>query len=147
MILLCGLCLFLFISLFLLVPSQTIFEVDFDIVCPYTEKDTCKAAGARWSFDRKSWYVPKGFDLAPFAKWMPIPKKIITPPADEATHKQKWTKTSGFLDYDIDINCPYREKEACKTLGARWSKQRKSWYVPKGLDVNSFSKWLQSKEL
>jgi len=37
---------------------------------PYAEKDEAKALGARWNPTRKSWYVPDGVDVAPFARWL-----------------------------------------------------------------------------
>ena len=41
------------------------------------------------------------------------------------------------------INVPYREKDEAKSLGARWDRQKKSWYVPPGVDNDLFSKWTQ----
>jgi hypothetical protein len=38
---------------------------------PYEEKDQAKALGARWDAAARSWYVPAGRDLAPFAPWRP----------------------------------------------------------------------------
>lgn len=37
---------------------------------PYAEKDEAKALGARWNPTRKSWYVPDGVAVEPFAKWL-----------------------------------------------------------------------------
>jgi exodeoxyribonuclease VII large subunit len=45
--------------------SATYLEV------PYREKDQAKALGAKFDGSLKSWYVPEGRDLAPFAKWLP----------------------------------------------------------------------------
>ena len=36
---------------------------------PFAEKDAAKSVGARWDAARKKWYVPKGLDMAPFARW------------------------------------------------------------------------------
>jgi hypothetical protein len=38
---------------------------------PYAEKEQAKALGARWDPSARSWYVPAGRDLAPFARWLP----------------------------------------------------------------------------
>jgi hypothetical protein len=38
---------------------------------PYAEKDQAKALGARWDARARSWYVPAGRDLPPFARWLP----------------------------------------------------------------------------
>ncbi|MGE5469221.1 MAG: DUF5710 domain-containing protein [Bacteroidota bacterium] len=40
---------------------------------PFAEKDAAKKLGARWDATRKIWYVDKVADMAPFAKWLPIP--------------------------------------------------------------------------
>ncbi len=39
------------------------------------------------------------------------------------------------------LNVPYAEKDAAKTLGARWDPTMKKWYVPAGKDIASFAKW------
>lgn len=36
---------------------------------------------------------------------------------------------------------PFAEKDAAKKLGARWDAERRSWYVPPGIDVSLFSRW------
>ena len=41
---------------------------------PYREKDQAKALGAWWDPDRRSWYVPEGREVAPFARWLPTPE-------------------------------------------------------------------------
>lgn len=38
---------------------------------PYREKDEAKTLGALWDPDIKKWFVPKGRDPKPFAKWHP----------------------------------------------------------------------------
>ncbi len=43
------------------------------------------------------------------------------------------------------INVPYKEKDEAKRLGARWDKKERSWYVPKGADLEKFSRWQDSK--
>lgn len=40
------------------------------------------------------------------------------------------------------IEVPFAEKDAAKALGARFDMSRKSWYVPDGLDLINFRKWL-----
>ncbi|EBF4612483.1 TPA: DNA primase [Salmonella enterica] len=42
----------------------------------------------------------------------------------------------------IDINVPYAEKDEAKMLGARWDAANKTWYVPDGVSVDHFLKWL-----
>ena len=43
------------------------------------------------------------------------------------------------------IDVPYREKDAAKSLGARWDRDASSWYVPAGIDLTPFSKWLPAR--
>lgn len=40
------------------------------------------------------------------------------------------------------INVPFKEKEQVKALGAKWDKGQQSWYVPAGIDIGKFEKWL-----
>ncbi|NEX59496.1 DUF5710 domain-containing protein [Noviherbaspirillum galbum] len=38
---------------------------------------------------------------------------------------------------------PFAEKDAAKKLGARWNPDQKSWYVPPGLDLAPFERWMR----
>jgi|SRR5690554_6554831 len=38
---------------------------------PFSEKDDAKALGACWDAQAKKWYIPEGFALVPFGKWLP----------------------------------------------------------------------------
>ena len=40
------------------------------------------------------------------------------------------------------IHCPYSEKDAAKALGAKWDPQRRQWFVPVGVPVAPFSRWI-----
>jgi hypothetical protein len=42
----------------------------------------------------------------------------------------------------IFLNVPYAEKDEARALGARWNPGRKRWYVPSGVAVEAFEKWL-----
>lgn len=48
----------------------------------------------------------------------------------------------------VYINVPFAEKEQAKGLGARWDKERKSWYVPEELGLDAaekhFKKWMDA---
>jgi len=37
---------------------------------PFLEKDHAKSLGARWSTDKKTWYVPDGVSLEPFSQYV-----------------------------------------------------------------------------
>ncbi|MGN1393717.1 MAG: DUF5710 domain-containing protein [Succinivibrionaceae bacterium] len=40
------------------------------------------------------------------------------------------------------LNVSYAEKDEAKSLGAKWDAEARKWYVPFGVDVNLFKKWL-----
>jgi hypothetical protein len=40
------------------------------------------------------------------------------------------------------LNVPYAEKDQARELGARWNPTRKRWYVPNGVALESFERWL-----
>jgi len=43
---------------------------------------------------------------------------------------------------------PYQEKEEAKRAGAKWDKNEKSWYAPKGSEINTFKTWsIEQQEL
>ena len=59
--------------------------------------------------------------------------------------------TELYESYDSDtsriyINVPYKEKNLAKVLGAKYDGEKKKWYVPQGMDLKLFSKWLEEKE-
>ena len=39
------------------------------------------------------------------------------------------------------INCPYDDRHEAKDLGAKWDKDRRSWYVPMSKAIEPFRKW------
>ena len=41
---------------------------------------------------------------------------------------------------------PYRERGQAKSLGARWDASEKSWYAPKGSDLDKLAAWLPKQE-
>jgi hypothetical protein len=40
------------------------------------------------------------------------------------------------------LNVPYAEKDQARELGARWNPARKRWYVPPGVALEPFERWL-----
>lgn len=44
------------------------------------------------------------------------------------------------------LNVPYAEKDQAKALGARWNKDRRTWYVPDGQATAPFEQWLVSPQ-
>ena len=43
----------------------------------------------------------------------------------------------------MDLNCPKYQKDEAKSLGAKWDQGKCVWYVPAGLDLTPFEKWLK----
>ena len=39
------------------------------------------------------------------------------------------------------LECPYQEKNKCKSLGAYWDAKARRWYVPEGVDRETFKEW------
>lgn len=67
-----------------------------------------------------------------------------TPVAPVTTHSipRKGTRShSGMPPGSTVLDVPFAEKDAAKKLGARWNAERRSWYVPAGVDVSLFSRW------
>ncbi|KAF0685798.1 Aste57867_22406 [Aphanomyces stellatus] len=90
--------------------------------CPYIERGQAKGLGALWDVEKKQWYVPPGLDLRPFLRWTPRAPQVST--------------VRMYLD------CPYPQNFLVKGLGAHWDPDTKSWFVPPGLDLARFTRWL-----
>ncbi len=41
------------------------------LTVPFAEKDEAKDLGAKWDPDIKRWFVPMGFDVSDFSRWLP----------------------------------------------------------------------------
>ena len=39
------------------------------------------------------------------------------------------------------LNVPFSEKDAAKALGAKWSGESRTWYVPTGVNPEPFARW------
>ena len=55
--------------------------------------------------------------------------------------KKSARSPSGMPPGSTLISVPFAEKDGAKKLGARWNAERRSWYVPPGIDVSLFSRW------
>lgn len=83
-------------------------EVNTYLDVPFAEKDEAKALGARFDMTQKMWYVPKGKDVAAFAKWAP---------SQNVTSVKK-----------VYVNVPFSMKDEVKAAGAYWDGNKKKWY-------------------
>ncbi len=46
----------------------------------------------------------------------------------------------------ILLDIPYEDKEEAKALGAKWSKNKGSWYVLEGTNLEPFAKWTKEEQ-
>ena len=63
-----------------------------------------------------------------------------TPEKKPETH-QKNLDSLPKVEY---INVRYEERLEAKKLGAKWDGQKKSWYIPQGVDREPFQKWFKN---
>ena len=47
-----------------------------------------------------------------------------------------------IAETNISLKVPFNEKDQAKSLGARWNAESKLWFIPQGLEVAPFQKWL-----
>lgn len=126
---------------------------------PREEKDEAKALGAKWDKYQKAWYVEKGTDLEPFAKWnkLDLTERNVSQTAEQTPKEQAVSQTAEPKQEQTEkevsaeqnpaqdktfIAVPYDERKDAKALGAKWDAENKSWYVEKGADLNKFKEWL-----
>lgn len=105
---------------------------------PREEKDEAKALGAKWDKWQKAWYVEKGTDLEPFAKW----GKLDLKERQQKSAEQEQKAEQNIAETKTYIAVPLDDKDEAKKLGAKWDGQNKSWYVEKGQDLTPFTEWL-----
>ena len=39
------------------------------------------------------------------------------------------------------LECPFDEKDMCKSIGGRWDMDKRKWFVPSELDPDQFRRW------
>ena len=92
---------------------------------PYAEKDEAKALGARWNPTRKSWYVPDGVALEPFARWLAGGAGAIADPAAGPSSRDARAAkpVTGAKYIELEHACnPFEECAECrpKLLDSGW---------------------------
>ena len=123
------------------------------LVCPFAENQEAKQLGARFDGDKKKWYVQENTYLAPFAKWLPAGMPVTPLAAANGESPSKRPRVEGAPSPiaapspDLGgtrtyLSCPYAEKDEAKGYGARFDGDKKKWYVPEGLALDAFQKWL-----
>lgn len=73
-------------------------------------------------------------------------EKIVTHVMDLALQKtleveSEILKEESVAKSKIYLHVPFAERGEAKALGAKWDSDNKSWFVPSGADVRTFSKW------
>jgi hypothetical protein len=92
---------------------------------PYHEMDEAKNLGASWDRRLKTWFIPKGLPMEPFDRWIP---------------------RGDVASADIYLNVPFEEKDEAKAKGARWNRETKKWFIPKGWAIAPFIRWMKAQE-
>lgn len=91
---------------------------------PFDDKDEAKTLGARFDMNKKCWYVPVGGDISKFSKWMNGTKNVTS-------IRKVW------------LDVPFDDKDEAKKAGARWDKDKKSWYVFSNQMCDELKKWVK----
>lgn len=138
-------------------------EQDTPINVAFREKNEAKGFGAKWDKEARTWYVPAGTDLTPFAKWAndaPAPavespsqqaapaelERAETPAAAPSVEQegQPMTNRSDKPQQAPErkyLAVPYGERHVAKAAGAKWDAAAKSWYVGEGSDPAKLARW------
>jgi len=96
---------------------------------PFAEKEEAKKLGAKWDAARKIWFVQGRTDLAPFARWSPVPHDSLggnIEPAPESPARQQVTGKvivgSAYSTQPRVCAClPWEVCDQCRTMAlAGW---------------------------
>lgn len=117
-----------------------------NITVPYAEKEEAKALGAKWDRQERTWYVPSGVPVEPFAKWVPAPTQAEQTPQGQAPAEGRGAApaasvTSSTADGRTYLAVPYAERQEVKQRGAQWDKNAKCWFAPPGANLELFQRW------
>lgn len=77
-----------------------------ELAVPFAEKDEAKRLGAKWNPERKVWFVPAGQDATPFARWLPMPKKVPAAQPVQMIHAPVWLLTASDRCYRCGQDTP-----------------------------------------
>ena len=105
--------------------------------CSFEDKDECKSLGGKWDGDDKKWYITDDMDTKPFEQWMGNSEDAA--PVLHQPDSEPQSIPSGERTY---LDCPFEDKDECKSLGGKWDGDAKKWYVPAGEDTAPFAKWI-----
>ena len=89
----------------------------------------------RW-YHLKNWYKVKQQANMEDDNGKPWQNKTISQLAKDAPNATELQKYATILEV------PYEIKDSIKTLGVEWSAKVKTWYLPKGFDVESVKEFI-----
>lgn len=147
--------------------SENIVAEKTPIKVPFKEKNEAKALGALWDGKAVTWYVPPGVDLNLFKKWTapeeqqqagqsqaeptaalsqaPLNVAALVsqavPPPEQAATATATPAPAPVQTSKQFLAVPYGEREAAKSLGARWDKAAGSWYIGADADPEKLKRW------
>lgn len=99
------------------------------ISVPFKEKEEAKALGAKWDRQASSWYIPDNLEQSRFSKWLNM---------DNGSNVKLKPE---FIAEKTYLAVPFKDKEEAKSLGVKWDKTAKSWYIL-GEVTDKVRKWL-----
>ena len=73
---------------------------------------------------------------ADLEKWQNKSKDVI-----DASNNSQTAEQSNMTSSNTQLYVPYEEINKAKALGAKWDNDNKTWYAPKGSNLDQFSKW------
>lgn len=113
------------------------------LVVPFADNKEVKALGGKWDRKARQWFVAKGTDLGPFAKWLPGPERAA--PAGPARSAESEKGGADLAESKTRLAVPYAEKDEAKRLGAKWDGQGRVWFAPEGTDLAPLRKWVATE--
>ncbi|HDS7253968.1 TPA: DUF1738 domain-containing protein [Escherichia coli] len=118
-----------------LIPEQSlnIAQENTPINVPYKERKEAKELGAKWDRNEQTWYVPQGVSLDKFTKW--------NGKADAAAEQQTATAENSERHERQNLAVPYKDREEARAAGAKWDKEKKTWYADGDADMEKLAKW------
>lgn len=117
--------------------SLNVAQENTPINVPYKERNEAKALGAKWDRTEQTWFVPKGVSLDRFAKWSGEPAAA----AEKNTPVVSVKEVTPEVGERQDLAVPYKDRAEAKAAGAKWDKEKKTWYAEAGADMQKLAKW------
>ena len=121
----------------------------------YATRADALALGAQYDKEKMLWFIPADVDPSLFSRWgdKGSPPIVLTDEQAQAqsTRMKQLTLAAWNLERSanarassqekIYLNIPFKEKDEARALGARWDRQKQSWFIPTGNDPALFTKW------